>query len=81
MLSSDDEVVTRFCEATDPSLFREQVAQALYDRVLILGKADPAAEIATYDELVRRFAASSHPTIRQHVVRGARQQGHHAGRN
>ncbi|WP_221443449.1 hypothetical protein, partial [Novispirillum itersonii] len=62
----------RFGDATEPAL-REQLAKAMVYKAITIGQSgDSKAEIAVYDEVIRRFGDAPEPDL-QKVVGLARE--------
>jgi tetratricopeptide (TPR) repeat protein len=64
-----DALLARFADAQEPAL-REQVARALVNKGVALGRMDDhAAAVAIFDDLLARFADAREPALREQVAR------------
>jgi hypothetical protein len=75
-----DDIVTRFGDATEPSL-REEVARALSMKgaaLAVLGRNEAA--IAVYDDLVARFGDAEEPSLRQRISKALAEKARWAQR-
>ncbi len=67
-LSTLDEILTRFGDATETAL-RKQVARALLNKGFTLGQmGDSAAEVAIYDDVLTRFGDARETALREQVA-------------
>jgi tetratricopeptide (TPR) repeat protein len=67
-ITTYDEMIARFADATDPEL-REKVAKALLYKGITLGQLNrPEEAITTCEQMIARFADATEPELREQVA-------------